>query len=159
MPSEVPINIIDKMIFHLSKDRSPKDANLKSLEWAVITQVNGNRTVGQIGEILALEAEELQRIFKKLIGEGLLELSGVQGNSNTISQDFIKFLEKQYTLFVGPMATIIMNDTLGEMKLTREALDKDRLPYLVELLCLDISSEKKRLAFQKVVLKEFKNEL
>ncbi len=156
MPSEEPIKLDNNMIFRLTNKRSPKEINLKSLEWAVVTQVNGEKTVGQIGEILALSQIELQQIFSKLVGEGLLEFVESQSPDKSPSPAFINKLERQFKLFVGPIADIIINDTLSELKTSRQYLEKEQIPFLIELLSLQISSEKKRTQFQREMLNEIK---
>ena len=146
------IKINENMVFNISKGKSPEEANLKSLEWAVVTQLNGKRTVGQIGEILALDQIELQRIFKSLLDKDLLELTTIQEKKKSVPIEYINSLETLYTFFIGPMAKIIIEDTLTEINLSRRDISYKELPYIIELLCLEISSEKKRFEFQKEIL-------
>ena len=147
------------MVFKLSNKRSPKEVSLRSLEWAVVTQLNGEKTVGQIGETLALSEDELQHIFFNLIDEGLLDFIKTEDTDNIPSPAFINNLERQFKMYVGPIADIIMNDTLNELKTTRQYIEKSQIPLLIELLSIHISSEKKRIEFQKVMLKEIKETL
>lgn len=156
---EAPIKIELNMIFLLSNKRSPKEVNLRSLEWAVVTQLNGKKTVGQIGETLALSNDELQQIFINLNNEGLLELVKVEEINNSTSPIFIKELERQFKLFVGPIADIIINDTLTELKTSRKYIEKSQIPFFIELLSIQISSEKKRIQFQRDMLNEIKEML
>jgi hypothetical protein len=156
---EAPIKIEPNMIFQLSNKRSPKEVNLRSLEWAVVTQLNGKKTVGQIGETLALSNDELQQIFINLINEGLLELVKVEEINNSTSPAFIKELERQFKLYVGPIADIIINDTLTELKTSRQYIEKSQIPFFIELLSIQISSEKKRIQFQRDMLNEIKDML
>ena len=156
MPSEGPTEFDINMIFRLTNKRSPKEVSLKSLEWAVITQVNGEKTVAQIGETLALNQVELEEIFSRLVSEGLLEFVESKQPDTSPSPAFIKELERQFKLCVGPIADIILNDTLAELKTSRQYLEKEQIPLLVELLSLQISSEKKRTEFQKEMLIEIK---
>jgi hypothetical protein len=150
------IKINDNMVFNVSKVKSPEDANLKSLEWAVVTQLNGQRTVGQIGQVLALDHAELQKIFKRLLDKDLLALSTIQGQKKSVPIEVINSIEKLYTFFIGPLAKIIMDDILSEINLSRDDISLDDLPYIIELLCLEISNEKKRFEFQKEILDKLK---
>jgi hypothetical protein len=157
MLSEAPIKT--NMIFRLSNQRSPKEVSLKSLEWAVVTQLNGEKTVGQIGETLSLSDNEVLQIFSNLLDEGLLEYVRAENSDNAPSPAFINRLEKQFKMYVGPIADIIINDTLTELKTSRQYLDKGQIPFFVEILSLQISSQKKRIQFQKDMLNEIKEML
>lgn len=154
MAPELPNRVENNMVFKLSNKRSPKEVNLRSLEWAVVTQLNGEKTVGQIGEILALSEDELQQIFFNLIGEGLLEFVQSENTINSPSPAFVNNLERQFKLYVGPIADIIINDTLNELKTSRQYIEKSQIPFFVELLSLHISNTRKRTQFQKDMLNE-----
>ena len=154
MLSEAPIKL--NMVFRLSNQRSPKEVSLKSLEWAVVTQLNGEKTVGQIGETLSLSDNEVLHIFSNLLDEGLLEYVRAENSDSAPSPAFINRLEKQFKMYVGPIADIIINDTLTELKTSRQYLDKGQIPFFVEILSLQISSQKKRIQFQKDMLNEIK---
>lgn len=154
MPSEIPDKLNRSMIFRLSSKRSPKEVNLKSLEWAVVTQLNGEKTMGQIGEILTLSQNEVQKIFSRLFEEGLLEFVKSQSEDNSPAPLFLDTLEHQFKMYVGPVADIIVNDTLAELKTSREHLEKSQIPLIVELIGHQISNEKKRVQFQKEMLIE-----
>ncbi|RMG61338.1 MAG: hypothetical protein D6715_13840 [Calditrichaeota bacterium] len=140
------------MIFKLSNRRSPQEVKLKSLEWAVITQLNGEKTVAQIGEILALNQEELQDIFGRLIQEGLLELVNHSSTTQVVPQHLLKEIEYILTLYVGPIAAILVDDVLSEMKLERKSVEVRYLPFLVERLSYEITSPEKQLKFQREAL-------
>jgi hypothetical protein len=153
---EAPSKVEANMVFQLSNKRSPKEVNLRSLEWAVVTQLNGKKTVGQIGETLSLSSDELQQIFFNLINEGLLDFVKAEEIDNSTSPAFIKELERQFKLYVGPVADIIITDTLTELKTSRQYIEKSQIPFFIELLSTQISSEKKRIQFQRDMLSEIK---
>lgn len=159
MAVEPPNKIEANMVFRLSNKRSPKEVSLRSLEWAVVTQLNGEKTVGQIGETLALSDEELQQIFFNLIEEGLLDFVKTEDTDNTPSPAFINKLERQFKMYVGPIADIIINDTLNELKTSRQYIEKSQIPFFIELLSIQISNEKKRAEFLKDMLNEIKEVL
>lgn len=148
--------IHEEMIFRLSPRRSPSEVKLKSLEWAIVTQLNGEKTVAQIGETLALSPEETRAMFVRLMKEGLLDLVQVPEQNPYVPAEIFEELEYQLTFYVGPVATILLEDTLTELKRNRENLEKRQLPLLVELLTLEISSDGKKHEFQKQMLKKIK---
>ena len=141
-----------EMIFKLNSRRSPQEVKLKSLEWAVITQLNGEKTVAQIAEILALNQEELQDIFGRLIEEGLLELVNQSSTNYVVPHHLLKEIEYVLTLYVGPIASILVDDVLTEMKIDRKNMEIRYLPFLVERLSYEIHSPEKQLNFQREAL-------
>jgi hypothetical protein len=151
-----PTQIHEDMVFKLNNRRSPSEVKLKSLEWAIVTQLNGEKTVGQIGETLSLSPEENRVMFARLMREGLLEL--VQGPEEDphIPVEIIEELEYQFTYYLGPVASLVLEDILTELKRNRENLEKKQLPLLIELLSLEISNEEKKHEFQKQMLKKIK---
>lgn len=156
MPDEMRNHFEKNMIFKLSSKRSPQEVSLKSLEWAVVTQLNGEKTIGQIGEILALNQDELEQIFARLTGEGLLEYVRSASPDESPSPAFINNLERQFKYYVGPVADIILNDTLNDLKTSRQFLEKRQISLLVELLSFQISNPKKRFQFQRDMLNDMK---
>ena len=148
--------IHEDMIFKLSHKRSPSDVKLRSLEWAIITQLNGTLTVKQIGEILNLTPQETVEHFNRLRDEELLEWVGMSVNSNAVPREVLDELEYQFTYYVGPVAGILIEDLLTELKVSREHVEKNQLPMMIELLSLEISSEDKRFEFQREMLQKIK---
>ncbi|RMI02428.1 MAG: hypothetical protein D6681_10445 [Calditrichaeota bacterium] len=156
MPDNDRFHIQGDMVFKLSHKRSPSEVKLRSLEWAIVTQLNGEKTVDQISEILALSPEEAQAMFGRLMAEGLLELVRVPETNTFVPPEVFNEIEQRYTYYVGPVANILIEDLLAEMKRNRQNLERKQLPLLVELLGLEISSPEKRLEFQKFMLQKIK---
>ncbi len=156
MAENEPIRIHQDMVFKLSPKRSPSEVKLRSMEWAIVTQLNGEKSVAQIAEILALNSEEVEVMFSRLMAAGLLELVRMPEKEAFISPDLFEEIEYQFTFFVGPVASILIEDLLADLKRTRSKIEKKQVPLLIELLSLEISDEEKRHQFQKTMLKKIK---
>ncbi|MGH1363034.1 MAG: hypothetical protein ACRBF0_05715 [Calditrichia bacterium] len=150
------ITIHDNMVFRVNSKRSPSEMKLKSLEWAIVTQLNGEKSVSQIGEILALNMDETHELFERLEKAGLLELVESNGNDPYVSAELFSELEYRLTYYLGPVAAILVDDMLRELKRSRANLDKRQLPQLVELLTMEISNDEKRIEFQREMLQKLK---
>lgn len=148
--------IHEKLVFKLSNKRSPSEVKLRSLEWAIVTQLNGEKTVGQIGEVLALNPDETHEMFERLMEEGLLELVESPGDDPYVPEEILEDIEYQLTYHIGPVAGFLIDDILEDLKRSREKLDCKQLPLFVELLSLEISNVDKRHEFQKQMLKKIK---
>jgi hypothetical protein len=146
---ELSEKLENNMIFVLSKDRSPEEANLLHLEWAVVSQLDGQKTVGQIAENLALSRNEIEEIFHKLNSQNLLVLVNRSGEDSLVSPEFFKILSHEMTLLLGPVAGIIIEDVLEMIRMSRENFEIQNLPVLIELLTNQIDDPVKQIEFQK----------
>lgn len=145
------------MVFKLSQRRSPSEVKLKSLEWAIVTQLDGEKTVGQIGEILSLNAEEARAMFRRLRSEELLDLVGTVRTDPVVPEDLLEEIEYQFTYVVGPVASVVMDDIIEDMQRARGTLERRQLPLLVELIALEISDGEKRRRFQRQIFDRIKS--
>ncbi len=150
------LEIRDDMVFKVNSQKSPSSVKLRSLEWAIMTQLNGEKSVAQISEILALNPVETRAMFNRLVQEGLLELIGSPNENPFVPVTVLEDLEYQLKIYVGPIASIILDDLLTELKRSRENLETGQLPMLVELISYEISNEEKRHEFQKQMLHKIK---
>jgi hypothetical protein len=141
----------NNMIFVLGNDRSPEDANLLHLEWAVVSQLDGQKTVGQIAENLALSRNEIEEIFRKLTSQNLVVLVNRSSGDSLVSPEFFKILSHEMTLLLGPVSGIIIEDVMEMMRMNRENFEVQNLPVLIELLTNQIDDPVKQIEFQKSI--------
>jgi hypothetical protein len=151
--------INEEMIFTLKKDRSPQEVKLLQLEWAVVTQLDGEKTVGQIAENLALNSKEINEILERLGQEDLLELVENSDEDQTIPNEFFNKLNHEMTFLLGPVASIVINDVLETMRKDKNNFEKKYLPSLVDMLTNQIDDPIKQIKFQKSIYKSFKTYL
>lgn len=151
--------INEDMIFSLNRQRSPQEVKLLQLEWAVVTQVDGEKTVGQISENLALNSKEIQEIFKKLIHEQLLDLVEQTEEEQIVSGKFFEKLNHEMTYLLGPVAGIVIEDVLKIMRKDKDSFEKKYLPTLIDLLVCQIDDQLKQLEFQRNIYKSVKSYL
>lgn len=133
--------------------KMPGEVSLNSMEWAVITQIDGERTVEDIAKKLTFSLPEAIQIFNSLIDKGLIEVAKIKEiKIQTVSPAFFNQLEKILITFIGPVATYVINDTLMELNAERSKFPETMVPELVELLSEEISDEAKKIEFQKQML-------
>lgn len=154
--SEVHIN--NNQIYVLAKDKSPTEVNLKSAEWAIITQIDGEKTVADVARALALSVDEAFILFKGLVEKGLIELSGDKTfEEQYVAESFFEILKKEFIDVVGPVAPYIISDVLVEHEIRKDRLKKEVIPELIEVLSDEISDEMKKVKFQQNMLNHMKD--
>ncbi len=137
----------------LVSGKIPGEISLNSMEWAVITQIDGERSIEEIAKKLTFSIPEAVQIFDALLNKGLIEVSGQKETEiKTVPPSFFNKLEKILTEFIGPVATYVINDTLLELDAKRSDYPSAMVPELIELLSDEISDEKKKIQFQKKML-------
>ncbi len=137
----------------LVSGKMPGEVSLNSMEWAVITQIDGERTVDEIARKLTFSLPEAMQIFNALVEKGLIEIIAIKDETvKTVSSAFFNQLEKILVQFIGPVATYVINDTLLELNADRSNYPKNMVPELIELLSDEISDESKKIEFQKQML-------
>ncbi len=140
-------------ICRLVTGKMPGEVSLNSMEWAIITQIDGEQTIDEIARKLTFTLPEALQIFNALIEKGLIEVAKIKEvEIKTVSSRFFNQLEKILIEFIGPVATYVINDSLMELNAERSQFPKTMVPELIELLSEEISDEAKKIEFQKQML-------
>jgi len=148
----------EHVVFDLSKDKSPGDVTLRSAEWAVITQVDGKKSIEQIAKTLSMSHEEAINLFIGLYEKELIVLFSTDKTEvSQVDEAFFETLEKELTGIVGPVAPFLIEDALAEMDGTKNSFLSDRVTDLVELISDEISDNGKRIKFQAAMLDHIKS--
>jgi hypothetical protein len=145
------------VVFTVKQEKPGKGLDLKSTEWAVFTQVDGEKTVQSIIDGLAFSEEEGLQIFYNLYAGGLIKVKDVRKKEqDVVSPFFFKALEEILIKIIGPVAGYIIDDVLWEMDENREHLLKEQVPILTESISQEISDDEKRVQFQQEMLEIIK---
>ena len=155
--SSSQVHINNNQIYVLAREKSPTEVNLISAEWAIITQVDGEKTVEEVAAALALNTVEAYALFEGLVEKGLIELSGDRSaEERYVPESFFEIMEKEFIDVVGPVAPYIISDVLVEHEIRKDRLKKEVIPELIEVLSDEISDEMKKVKFQQNMLNHMK---
>lgn len=138
-------------VFNISPSGSTSTVSLRPIEWQVLAQVNGERSVIEIGEILELNEFDVARIIYSLTTAGLLHevVGGGQKFREIADEAFFENLSTIYTEIMGPIGPIIIEDEIKLLGEDKNAFPQDKMAELVERISLEIADNKKRADFQK----------
>ncbi len=143
----------ENMVFKLAAKGTSKEISLSSIEWGVITQIDGEKTVGEIARNLALSPEEAFDVVDSLQKKGLIFFDHeVETKIDFVDERFIKKINDKLVKYIGPVAQYLINDMLAELKVEDKKLPKERVPEFIELLSDEITDEKKKVNFQREML-------
>jgi len=146
-------------VFNLSASGSANTVSLKPIEWQILAQVNGERSIIELAELMDLNEFEVAKIVYSLTTAGLLH---EVGDAKTIfreivDESFFEKLDLNFTEIMGPIAPMIVDDEIKMLGEEKKSFPRDKVSELVERLSLEISEVEKRAEFQKnmvLVLKE-----
>jgi hypothetical protein len=145
-------------VFNISPSGSTSTVSLKPIEWQVLAQVNGERSVLQISEILGLHEFEVARIIYSLTTAGLLhEVTEARSAIREIMDDtFFEQLTELFTDIMGPLGPVIIEDEIKMLGEDRSAFPQEKAAELVERISLEIADSGKRAQFQKNMVQVLK---
>ncbi len=138
-------------VFNISPSGSTNTVSLKPIEWQVLAQVNGERSVVEIGDILDLPEFEVAKIVYSLTTAGLLhEVSDARSVLREIVDDeFFVQLADHFTDVMGPIGPIIIEEEIVLLGEDQAAFPQAKASELVERVSLEIADSAKRAKFQK----------
>jgi len=147
------IEVNENVVFSLAQDKSPAEVTLRSTDWAVITQIDGHKTVAEIASILALTMEEAVVHFTWLYDKGLLKyVSSDMGGEKVLPPVIFEKLENELMQILGPVAPYVIDDVLWTMEVKRSDFKLNKLAELIESISDEIEDEDKKLIFQQKML-------
>lgn len=138
-------------VFNISPSGSTNTVSLKPIEWQVLAQINGERSVVEIGEILSLNEFDVARIIYSLTTAGLLhEVIGTTRKFREIADEsFFATMTELFTEVMGPIGPVIIEDEIRLLGEEKNAFPQEKTAELVERISLEIFDNKKRAEFQK----------
>ncbi|MFN2144754.1 MAG: DUF4388 domain-containing protein [Anaerolineales bacterium] len=138
-------------VFNINPSGSTSTVSLKPIEWQVLAQVNGEKSVAEIAEVLSLNEFDVARIIYSLTTAGLMhEVTGVKRSfKEIVDESFFEQLTENFTEVMGPIGPVIIEDEIKMMGEARDAFPRSKAAELVERTSLEISDGAKRADFQK----------
>jgi len=140
-------------IYELDPDIKDKEVLIKSIQWKILTQIDGKKTIAEISQKIGLGVSDAMKVFYTLIKAGLLKDAGMSetettpGNIDLPDTSFINALKKDLIQAVGPIAPFIIFDTAQEMGFDLLSDDSEQKAVLIETISSKIPSETMSLQF------------
>ena len=116
--------------------------------------IDETKEVGQIGRELGLAPEILTATLAKLSAVKLIE--PVRKVVPCLGNGFLEALKLNLSRTVGPMAQILLEDVLLDMKLSPDAIPKNQAAELIGALSMEIPDEDGRMQFKKAMVEFMK---
>ena len=113
----------------------------------VLMELDGKKSLATIAKKMGLNMGAMRGTILKLLQLKLVE--PLEDAVSVVDKDFLDFLNAQLALSVGPIAEIIIEDTVNDLGHSMSKFPSHRAAELVDLLSREIQREEKRGIFKK----------
>ena len=143
-------------VFSLVVDSGGEDRMIPAGQWGVLALCNGRRNVSEMAGRLGRTVFDVSGTLYALVERGWVEKTAAAdippaGPRTTVDEAFFEAAETELKKVMGPIARIILNDTLAAFEESREAFPKDRVKSFISTVCDQIAEEPKREKFGKAI--------
>lgn len=128
------------VVFALDPDIKEKEISLKSIQWRVLSKVDGARPISDIAQGIGLADSDAMKVFYTLLKMGVIkevERSRGRKSKTTLKlpdTPFIGELKNGLLAAIGPIAPFIISETAKEMGFDLLADDMDQRAALIETI-------------------------
>ncbi len=140
--------------FRLSLQRNGAEKNISADQWNVLALSDGMKSISEIAKTLNWDELKTMMTVYQLIQAGLLERAESQKSvrpRKKVGEKFFLTLENELKRMMGPVASLIIEDNLGEFGETKDSFPQDRALSLIESLGEEIPNDLKRREFVKAM--------
>jgi hypothetical protein len=120
----------------------------------LLIAIDESKELGQIGRELGMPRDTLMTALARLAAVNLIE--PIRKDIPHLKNGFLEALRINLSRAVGPMAQILVEDALSDMKLSSGAIPKNQAAELIAALALEIPDEEGRMQFKKAMLELMK---
>ena len=116
---------------------------------SVLAELDGRKSLAMIANTKGLSMEKIRNIIYEMLQLNLIE--PVEDAGLMVDKNFFDYLNEQLSLAVGPIAGILIKDTVSSIGCNLTQFPKDMAAKLVSNLTSQIDDKEKRSEFQRSV--------
>jgi DNA-binding transcriptional regulator GbsR (MarR family) len=151
--AEVPSS---EAVFSIVADSGGGDRTILEKQWGVLALCNEMRNVSEVAEQLGRSIFDVSQTICEMVGLGVLKEAKISGLTRkrlkeTIDETFFVAVETELKRVLGPIARIILNDTITAYEESRETFPKNQVENFIRSLCDQVDDDDKRERFGKAV--------
>jgi DNA-binding transcriptional regulator GbsR (MarR family) len=141
-------------VFSMVVDNGGGDKTILEKQWGVLALCNGMLSVSEVAGQLGRSMFEVSQTIRELLSLAILKEVDITGipkarPKKTIDETFFVTLETELKKVMGPIARVIMSDTLSAFEESRDAFPKDRVESFIGTICDQIVEDQKCQKFAK----------
>ena len=112
--------------------------------------IDEHKSLYQIAAEVEMDAATFKKTLRRLLEQGLIE--SAPQKAPHLDKTFFHSVRLNLSRAIGPMAQIILEDTVAEMNLDPSGIPLDQAADLINRLALEIPDEETRIQFKKAMI-------
>ncbi|MEN8210422.1 MAG: hypothetical protein ABFR31_01780 [Thermodesulfobacteriota bacterium] len=122
-------------------------------EWNVIVMLYNYPDLDELKSKYSVNTDQLNAILEKLQAKKAIQSTHIKTLSSAeVPSSFWDRLEKELSISIGPVASLVLDDKIEEFNRSRDNFSHEMLYSLVEKLVTEINSPDGKQQFQKKML-------
>ncbi|MFZ1983630.1 MAG: hypothetical protein WAU91_04405 [Desulfatitalea sp.] len=143
------------IVYQCSIPKDLMECTCDSYMLKLLVSLDGGATLAAIAKKLGLPIKSVSEAANRLLALKLI--APADGVAIHVDQSFMDFLKEQLSIAVGPIAEIIIEDTIKDFGFAMTSFPTYKVADLVALLAQEIQHEDHRRAFQQKMLERIKH--
>ena len=145
---------ISTMVFKRLLREDQGDFSLDQKMLTVFMELDGQKNLGAVARKAGLNMSSMREVISKLLQLKLIEQ--VEENILFLDNDFIEYLFGQFSLAVGPIAQVLIEDETQDLGFTVSQFPIQRVAELVDRLSREIRRDKKKTEFKRNMINKIR---
>ncbi len=134
---------ISTMVFKRLLRDDLGDFSLDQKMLTVFMELDGQKNLGAVARKAGLNMSSMREVISKLLQLKLIEK--VEEKILFLDNDFIEYLFGQFSLAVGPIAQVLIEDEIQDLGFTPAEFPTQRVAELVDRLSREIRRDEKKI--------------
>ncbi|UCE51192.1 MAG: hypothetical protein JSV31_18240 [Desulfobacterales bacterium] len=130
------------------------DFSLDRQMLAVFMELDGKTNLGAAAQRIGLNMSSMREVISRLTELKLIEK--VEQQELFVDNDFVAYLVMQFSLAVGPVADILIEDEVHNFGYELSRFPSHRVAELVDRLSREIRREEKKAAFKRKMINKIR---
>lgn len=132
----------------IRKDLEPVSLDADMIR--LLLAIDERKSLYQIAAEVEMDAVTFKTNLKKLLDQGLIET--VRKAAALVDKSFLTSLRMNLARRIGPMAGIVVEDCVAELKLDAAAIPVEQAAEIINRIALEIPDEDGRIGFKKAMI-------
>ena len=130
------------------------DFSLDRMMLTVFMELDGQTNLGAVAKKVGLNMSSMREVISKLLKLNLIEK--VEDKIRVLDNDFIEYLFAQFSLAVGPIAQVLIEDEVYDLGFDLSRFPAQRVAELIDRLTREIRREEKKALFKRNMINKIR---
>jgi predicted transcriptional regulator len=130
------------------------DFSLDRMMLTVFMELDGQTNLGAVAKKVGLNMSSMREVISKLLQLNLIEK--IEDKVRILDNDFIQYLFAQFSLAVGPIAQVLIEDEIYDLGFDLSRFPTQRIAELIDRLTREIRREEKKMLFKRNMINKIR---